>query len=902
MRFKRLRIPAFGPFTDLELEFPLRDIDLHVIYGENEAGKSSLLRAIRDLLFGIHGQSRDNFLHDYKKLRILGEIANRAGDELTFQRRKGHKNTLLDNEGNALPDRALVPFLGSVDGAHFSTMFGLGHRELREGAQELLLGKGEIGKALFSASMGGTPIQQILDALMEESGRLFKGRATANVSIRPAVNRYKELLRESRNSMVNPDTWATLEKELAEQDSTKRKLEEEISKLDGELDWITRCEDALPTVGRLTEQAQRREEIPTLPDVANDFMQRARSSRQLSQQTKGTVETLSTRIVQLEVELNDCPTAPQVMEQANALETLHRNLGAYQTRKESLVDLQGKLAGIKPVIEAGMKSLELIGTFESLEELRLTSALRLSCKEAAGQFTEALRKHDEASTKTDDLNQQIGSLTAQLASMPELNLTPLREALAVAAEATEAHKTLAAGDAEIEKLIMETKDRLGMVPGAPADLDAAAALEVPSVATIRKYAKQIEELDRELRTTRQQIRDENKAVKALEAELSRLERRGELPSEDLLKKVREHRNHGWQLVLADWKGGGAPEELEPGSLLEEAFPNAIVKADEVADQLRLHAEAVAQAEEKRHQIRNRGKMIEEAEQTVVSLDRSLGECQKRWTQEWAQCEIEPRSPAEMEDWRETWVDYRDSLKRLREAERIQKSKAGKVEKAKEVLASVLGDSKKKDFAVLYEAARIQVADGEQMEGGRKEIAKQLGTLGKQREITHLSIGGLVKAVEATTDAAQALYRDAQLALRAAVGTRPLDGLLTDKEAVGSTVREALAARAATFGVTVLGVGLRDIVLPGDMKTILNQVITAQKEAEANLIRRREETAAARSQANTAKLLAENPILARMKELELLQEVLAGAKTSFVFGQGDLIKQVRGLVQDADGTE
>jgi regulator of protease activity HflC (stomatin/prohibitin superfamily) len=149
----------------------------------------------------------------------------------------------------------------------------------------------------------------------------------------------------------------------------------------------------------------------------------------------------------------------------------------------------------------------------------------------------------------------------------------------------------------------------------------------------------------------------------------------------------------------------------------------------------------------------------------------------------------------------------------------------------------------------------------------------------------------VKAVTVVSDHAQALYRQAQLALRAAVGTRPLDRLLADKDAVGSEVREALMARAAEFGVTVRGIGLRDIILPGDMKSILNQVIEAEKQAEANLIRRREETAAARSQANTAKLLAENPVLARMKELEALQEILRGAKTTFVLGRGELADQI-----------
>jgi len=152
-----------------------------------------------------------------------------------------------------------------------------------------------------------------------------------------------------------------------------------------------------------------------------------------------------------------------------------------------------------------------------------------------------------------------------------------------------------------------------------------------------------------------------------------------------------------------------------------------------------------------------------------------------------------------------------------------------------------------------------------------------------------------KAVESIADYAQALYRDAQLALREAIGTRNLDKLLADKDAVGNEVRNALARRAEQFGVVVQSVGLRDVILPGDMKVILNEVILAQKQAEANLIRRREETAAARSQANTAKLLADNPALTRMKELEALQEILKGAKTTFVLGQGDITEQVRSLV-------
>ena len=178
--------------------------------------------------------------------------------------------------------------------------------------------------------------------------------------------------------------------------------------------------------------------------------------------------------------------------------------------------------------------------------------------------------------------------------------------------------------------------------------------------------------------------------------------------------------------------------------------------------------------------------------------------------------------------------------------------------------------------------------------GQEIITQDKVTLRVNLLVTY-SVVDPVKAVTSVADYQQALYREAQLVLRAAVGARALDALLQDKESVGAEVRDALARRAGDLGVAVRSIGLRDIILPGDMKTLLNQVIAATKEAEANLIRRREETAAARSQANTARLLAENPGLGRLRELELLKDVLAGARTTFVFGSGDIAEQVRGLV-------
>jgi len=180
--------------------------------------------------------------------------------------------------------------------------------------------------------------------------------------------------------------------------------------------------------------------------------------------------------------------------------------------------------------------------------------------------------------------------------------------------------------------------------------------------------------------------------------------------------------------------------------------------------------------------------------------------------------------------------------------------------------------------------------------GQEIMTRDKVTLRVNLAVTYQVVDPL-KTVTVASDSDHALYREAQLVLRAAIGTRTLDALLSDKEKVGDEIEKELAGRVADFGVRIRSVGLRDVILPGDMKEILNRVIQAQKEAEANIIKRREETAAARSQANTAKLLAENPILARMKELEMLEGILAGAKTTFVLGRGELAGQIRTLLEN-----
>ena len=136
-----------------------------------------------------------------------------------------------------------------------------------------------------------------------------------------------------------------------------------------------------------------------------------------------------------------------------------------------------------------------------------------------------------------------------------------------------------------------------------------------------------------------------------------------------------------------------------------------------------------------------------------------------------------------------------------------------------------------------------------------------------------------------------LYRVALLVLRAVIGTRELDALLTEKDAVAAELEALVTRKGEELGVSVTALGIRDLILPGDMKELFNKVTEARKVAEAALITRREETAAMRSQANTARLLEANPTLMRLRELEVLEKVADKANLTVVTAESGLADRV-----------
>ncbi len=142
-----------------------------------------------------------------------------------------------------------------------------------------------------------------------------------------------------------------------------------------------------------------------------------------------------------------------------------------------------------------------------------------------------------------------------------------------------------------------------------------------------------------------------------------------------------------------------------------------------------------------------------------------------------------------------------------------------------------------------------------------------------------------------------VYRELQYGLRRAVAGKTLDELLGDKASLDADIFGYVRGRVTDLGIELLGVGVKDVILPGEMKDILNSVVQAEKAAQANVIRRREEANATRSLLNTARLIEESPVLMRLKELEALEKVTEKIDKLTVFGGLDgLMKQLVSLKQ------
>ena len=253
MRINRLDLTRYGRFTDAILDFgprPVGSADLHIIYGPNEAGKSTTLDAILDLIFGIGNTSRYGFLHPYNTMR-LGANVQVAGQAREFVRIKRAQNSLLAGDERSLADAEIRADLGGIDRDAFSTMFSLDDTTLEKGGENILASRGDLGELLFSASAGLSDLSRHLVAIRADADGFYKFRGRSGLlgDLKARLTELKQKreeldlqVTEYRKRLTELNRLDALyDRALTERANTKRQADE-----------INRVLSALPTMKRLT--------------------------------------------------------------------------------------------------------------------------------------------------------------------------------------------------------------------------------------------------------------------------------------------------------------------------------------------------------------------------------------------------------------------------------------------------------------------------------------------------------------------------------------------------------------------------------------------------------------------------------------------------------------------------
>jgi len=430
MKILQLNLLAFGHFTDTHIDLSKGEEGFHIIYGPNEAGKSSALRALQQMLYGIDTRSSDNFLHRHSKMRIGGVLRHSNGSEFGFIRRKGRVNTILAvDTGNVLEESLLETFLVGVDADTFTTMFGIDHSKLVKGGEKILEGGGNIGQALFAAGSGITDLRKVLNDLRGKAEELFTPTATKK-RINGALSELKQKKKEIREAQLPAQEWQQHEQEIR---NAQKRIGEVTVELEGkraEHNRLRRIGEALPLIGRrkgLLEEYKSYADAVLLPENFSirrgDFVTNLRIAENERDQAIKAIEDIKKSMESIEI-------SQAVLESAKLIDELYKELGSHQKAASDRIQLQTerdiRWSDAKEILSGLCDDL----TLDEAEKLRLKKKEIVEIRELSTRYDHLLTKRESSQENVTRLSIKITGIEEAMKSMgAPLVVDDLRDAV-----------------------------------------------------------------------------------------------------------------------------------------------------------------------------------------------------------------------------------------------------------------------------------------------------------------------------------------------------------------------------------------------------------------------------------------------------------------------------------------
>jgi uncharacterized protein YhaN len=660
MKILRLDLKAFGPFNGVTLSPHEGQYGVHIVYGANEAGKSSSLRALRQWLYGIPHNSSDGFLYPNADMRIGGVIETDEGTQIEFIRRKGRTKTLRGPDDTGIFDDAeLAHVLGGVDEAAFSHRYGIDYEELRRGGHAVAHGSGDLGELLFAAGAGVADVGRIQSTLDADAKALFTPRGQKQ-SINAAVSAYKELTEHVKKYQLPSSKWREHDKAVREADKRRSDLDDELAALRKRASLLDRVEKALPLIGTRRELVAQFESVKDAPLLPDDF-QANRSTLITSLRHEENNERVAQRDIEsLRSQIDAIVVPIALLDRRSAINDLKDRLGAWHKAQKDLPLLITRKKSAEERVLVILTDLGKPLDFTVAEQLNVSSVRAQKLQSLANRHGALQAAIDAAKTSKRKHERDLDLNRQRLKALPpETDSQHLRRVIRevseygqLDAELIKAQEALAAEETTAGVKL----SRLRLWQGTLEDLE---QLSVPSIETIERFEAEIrdaEDSSQRADTDLQQLQQE---LKDLTNEHQSLQLEQRVPTEVELEEARNRRDEGWKLILGkagDTTASDSPDvvafihEFAAAGTLHDAFYASVTRADDISDRLRREASRVSRVAQLHADIESNHSQTETQNEECTRRRDLLKTLRDNWNSQWQPVGITPLSPREMKGW------------------------------------------------------------------------------------------------------------------------------------------------------------------------------------------------------------------------------------------------------------
>ena len=749
MRIDRLDLIAYGPFSDTSLHLCDGESGLHVIYGDNEAGKSTTLRALIAWLFGIPPRTNDSFLHSNPQLRVGGKLRLSDGKELEFVRRKGAKGTILKcGTDEPLDDAILTPFLpGGIDENLFTKLFGIDHVRLVAGGQELLNQSGDLGQALFSAAIGTASLREILVKLKNAAEEIYKPRAATKI-LNQAISNYRDAQKRIKNTSLPTAEWKKLQQDLTDTLSAIEQVEKGIeskNKAKSRLDRLNRVKGAVAEHRSVLSRINELGEVLLLPE---DFEEKRKTATEKLQSASESKDKAEIKLRSLEEESKILNVRNELMENEEAILALYKELGAVEKTIRDRPQQDGKRRLLRNEAETLLKSVRPDMELDNADDLRPLLNNKKWISGLAQRHVQLTSKKDTAVATLRDIEDDQESIRNELGKQPQsdLDLSELKATIVTARKAGDIEQRLAdlQKRASSEKSLCENEfARLGMFTGT---VESLLKIAMPVSETLDTFEKESDELSEKIRDCGRRQQETKEEKKQTEQELKALLLTSDVPTISELEESRNVRNTGWSLIKRKYIEKVDVEkdicEFASESDLSTVYEQKVDNADHVSDRLRLAADQVVKRADLEAKLENLRSRLDDIADEIKKANETKKAHQKRWDAIWAPLGIASGTPREMKQWILRVEKLRTKVESANAVVGDEATLAGELKRLKEVVSLQITKfdesiaEQEMSLEAMISLCEQRAKLEESIRGRNDELEKSLKDAGIRKKRTH----------------------------------------------------------------------------------------------------------------------------------------------------------------------